>query len=559
MKKLMLSLLAFAGIVNGQIIKPLPVTQAQVNASIATEATARAAGDAVNAAAITSETNNRIAADALASTDADYSAFVTRAGGVNVLTTTEHRAVANLVRNLKANGLWGKLLAFYPFVGRAESPCSKNLISSSYSLTFGKDANNLIYGWSFSQHGARGDGWGAYADTGFSPLSGWPEFASGIRSGSFGMDILQDATSPTITYYDAYTSGTGRTGASGANLWLRPTTSYFSLPGWQASGGGTSSFSSVDNVGTWVVTQSSDPSTNSVALTHPDVTRIVYKNGTAVVTQATQWYPPADGGGAYTVNGTLRFGGTGNGVRQSNAQSSDRPMSCAFFGYGFTSGDVTALTNIISQFRTDRGVVLPTQKLVLDGDSIMQGYRTIYGGLTGGVANPRGTLMFLATKQPWTNLTDANLVSYAAGGQTTANQITGYAAGPHTQAGAATHYIFNTGTNDIDAGVSNSTIQANSRTLATKAKQDGMRVIVLTILPRSDWAQGSAKDNQRLALNALRIADEGTYYDQVIDVASLFTYSMTNSTYFGDASSPYIHLNDVGQELQWTKIGNELK
>jgi len=493
-------------------------------------------------------------------TDPMAASYIARCGGPAVLNDIEIQAAINLVANLKANRVAGKLIAFWPFRGRAAAACSQNLISSSYPLSFGRDANGNIYGWSFSSHGARADGWGAYADTGFSPLTGWPELTSGIRSGSFGVDILQDATSATISYYDIFTSGSGRAGASGANLYLRPTTSYFSMPGWQASGGGTSSFSSVaDNVGTWIVTQSSDPSTNSVALTHPDVTRTVYKNGSVVVNQATQWYPPADGGGAYTLPGTIRIAGSGNGVRQSNAQASDRPMSCAFIGRGLTAADVTALTAIIAQFRTDCKIALPTQKIVLDGDSIMQGYRTTYGGVTGGTANPRGTLMFLVTKQPWANLTNANLVSYAAGGQTTANQITGYAAGPHTQAGSATHYIFNTGTNDIDAGVSNTTINANRRTLATKARQDGMYVVGLTILPRSDWPPGSAKDNQRIAENALIKADEGTYYDQVIDIAAVITSSMTNATYFGDASSPYIHPNDVGDEIIYSKIANELR
>ena len=492
--------------------------------------------------------------------DKDFADFVQRGGGENVFTSAELEAGHNLVVRLKAAGLWAKMIGFYPFLGRAETPCRQNLKGSAYSLTFGKDNNSQTFGWSFASWGARGDGWGAYADTGFSPLTGWPEYASGIRSGSFGLDILQDGKNAVFT--DVFTSGTGRAGSSGALLYLRPTTSYYALPGWTNSGGGSASFSTPANiVGTWVVTQSSDPASNSAALTHPDVTRVVYKDASPVSTASTQWYPPADGGGAYTLNGNLRFAGNGDGTRMSNSASSDRPMSCCFFGLGLSSAEVTALSSIITKFKTDRQGAIPDMKIIGDGDSIMIAYLTYIGGVVGGGSgNVRGSLNFLVTKPgAFSNLTDSNLNNFAVGGYTSASVLSNYASNARTLSGTASKYILWVGTNDINNSVANSTIIANMRSIWAKAKQDGYYTVALTVLKRSSFAQGGASDNQRIALNNLIKADEGTYVDQVIDVDSVISYSMLNSTYFGDGGGVALHPNDVGQDLIWSYVASVLK
>jgi len=492
--------------------------------------------------------------------DNDFADFVQRGGGASIFTSAELEAGHNLVVRLKASGLWAKMIGFYPFLGRAETPCRQNLKGSAYPLTFGKDNNSLTFGWSFASWGARGDGWGAYADTGFSPLTGWPEYASGFRSGSFGLDILQDGKNAAFT--DVFTSGTGRAGSSGAALLLRPTTSYYALPGWIGSGSGQVSFTTPANVvGTWLVTQSSDPSTNSAALTHPDVTRVVYKDAAVVASASTQWYPPADGGGAYTLNGNLRFAGNGDGTRMSNSQSSDRPMSCCFFGLGLTAAEATALSSIITKFKTDRQGAIPDMKIIGDGDSIMAAYLTYPGGVVGGGSgNIRGSLNFLVTKSGvFSNLTDSNLNNYAVGGYTAASVLSGYASNAHSLSGTASKYILWIGTNDINNSVSNATIQSNMRSIWAKAKQDGYYTVAFTVLKRSSFTQGGAMDTQRIALNALIKADEGTYVDQVVDVDSVISYSMLNATYFGDTDGTFLHPNDVGHNLIWTYVASVLK
>jgi hypothetical protein len=490
-------------------------------------------------------------------TDLDFANFVQRGGGENIFTSAELEAGNNLVVRLKASGLWAKMIGFYPFLGRAETPCRQNLKGSAYPLTFGKDNNLLTFGWSFASWGARGDGFGAFADTGFSPLTGWPEYASGIRTGSFGLDILQDGTNAVFT--DVFTSGTGRAGASGALLFLRPTTSFYALPGWTNSGAGSSSFTTPASViGTWLVTQSNDPSTNPTALSNPYVTRTVYKNASVVTTAATQNYP--SGSPSYTLDGNLRFGGNGDGTRQSNSNSSDRPMSCCFFGLGLTAAEATALYDIITKFKTDRQGSLPDMKIIGDGDSIMIGYLTYIGGLTGGSGSPQGALTFLVTKPgAFSNITNTNLNNYAVGGNTAAIVLSNYASNAHTLSGTANKYILWVGTNDINASVSNATIQSNMRSIWTKAKQDGFYTVAFTVLKRSSFTQGGAMDNQRIALNALIKADEGTYVDQVVDVDSVISYSMLNSTYFGDTDGTFLHPNDVGHNLIWTYVSSVLK
>ena len=492
---------------------------------------------------------------ALESSDADALAFVSRCGGLPALNVTELAAVNRLTLSLKQSGLWSKLIAFYPFVGRAAIPCAQNLKSSSYALAFAVDANSKIYGWSFSNHGARGDGWGSFADTGFNQITGWPEFASGIRSGAVGVDLLKNGTSIYTSYVDFFGMGTGRNGSTNMMLFLRTTTSYWNQPGWMNNGSGQQSFSTPGSiVGTWINTYTTDPSTNSVALTHPDVTRTLYLNGTVQGTQqAAQWYPPLDGGGPYTQNGNIIFAGRESNYRGSGASSSDRPMSCAFISTGLTADDAANLTTIISQFRTDRKIVLPTSRIVGDGDSIMSAFTASYGGA------PEGALRFLTQYPPYSDLLNDNLRNYAVGGLITGNCLSAYAAGPHTQAGLAGKYILWIGTNDLYQGASATTILANLRTLWTKAKQDGFSTVAFTVLKRSDFTAGSAKETQRLALNAAILADAGTYVDQVVDVDSVITSGMTTATYFGDSSSPYVHPNDAGHQLIWAYVAQQLK
>ncbi|CAB4142112.1 hypothetical protein UFOVP425_48 [uncultured Caudovirales phage] len=92
--------------------------------------------------------------------DADAQAFVTNAG---IVDQVEANAVNNLVIGLKADGLWSKMKAIYPFVGSSASSHKYNLknpldTDAAFRLVFNG-------GWTHSANGALPNGTNAFADT----------------------------------------------------------------------------------------------------------------------------------------------------------------------------------------------------------------------------------------------------------------------------------------------------------------------------------------------------------------------------------------------------------
>jgi hypothetical protein len=96
--------------------------------------------------------------------DPDALTFITDAGITN---STEQGAIDNLVRGLKDDGLWNRMLAIYPFVGNTSTQQRFNLKdTSTFKMTF-------YGGWAHSSTGALPDGSTSYADTGFTPSTSW--------------------------------------------------------------------------------------------------------------------------------------------------------------------------------------------------------------------------------------------------------------------------------------------------------------------------------------------------------------------------------------------------
>ena len=96
--------------------------------------------------------------------DADAQAFVTNAG---IVDQVEADAVNNLVIGLKADGLWSKMKAVYPFVGGTASTHKFNLkdprdLDAAFRLVFNG-------GWTHSANGALPNGTNGFADTKLSP------------------------------------------------------------------------------------------------------------------------------------------------------------------------------------------------------------------------------------------------------------------------------------------------------------------------------------------------------------------------------------------------------
>ena len=117
--------------------------------------------------------------------DADAQAFVTNAG---IVDQVEANAVNNLVIGLKADGLWTKMKALYPFVGGTAATHKWNLkdprdLDAAFRLVFNG-------GWTHSSTGALPNGTNGYANTFFKPSnSTYTNFNFGfyLRTNSIGV------------------------------------------------------------------------------------------------------------------------------------------------------------------------------------------------------------------------------------------------------------------------------------------------------------------------------------------------------------------------------------
>jgi hypothetical protein len=122
--------------------------------------------------------------------DADAQAFVTAA---DITDQVQATAINNLVVGLKADGLWTKMKAVYPFVGGTSTTHKFNLkdprdLAAAYRLTFNG-------GWTHSANGALPNGTNAYADTYLTPSTNL-----NLNSHSFGIYSRTNNTSGTQVY-----------------------------------------------------------------------------------------------------------------------------------------------------------------------------------------------------------------------------------------------------------------------------------------------------------------------------------------------------------------------
>jgi hypothetical protein len=157
--------------------------------------------------------------------DADAQAFVTNAG---IVDQVEANAVNNLVIGLKADGLWSKMKAIYPFIGGTASTHKFNLknpldTDAAFRLTFSG-------GWTHSANGVKPNGTNGFADTFVLPnvnlINNNTHLSYYCReniSGAFIDFGTQDGGSLSVynyagTYYsDQYNTGTGRTSSANAD------------------------------------------------------------------------------------------------------------------------------------------------------------------------------------------------------------------------------------------------------------------------------------------------------------------------------------------------------
>jgi hypothetical protein len=104
--------------------------------------------------------NSYILSSASTVSDPDAQLFITAAA---ITDNTQKNAINNLVINLKAAGIWGKMKAIYPFVGGTASSHKWNLkdprdLDAAFRLVFNG-------GWTHSANGATPNGTNGYANT----------------------------------------------------------------------------------------------------------------------------------------------------------------------------------------------------------------------------------------------------------------------------------------------------------------------------------------------------------------------------------------------------------
>lgn len=122
--------------------------------------------------------------------DSTAQAFFTAAG---TLSAAESNAINNWCLSSKAHGYFNNLIAFFPFVGSAATPCSKNLVNpSKYAITWhGSVSSN------FTAQGIYGDGSAFYGDcAGLVPAT---EVTS--QNSSFAAAWVRGPANPTDTGY----------------------------------------------------------------------------------------------------------------------------------------------------------------------------------------------------------------------------------------------------------------------------------------------------------------------------------------------------------------------
>ncbi len=120
--------------------------------------------------------------------DPDAIAFLMAAG---ITDGTQAAAINTLVIRMKADGVWTKMKAIYPFVGGTAASHKFNLkdprdLDAAFRLVF-------IGGWTHTSNGAKGNGTTGYADTKLIPSSNYPtsyDMAFGFYSRT---DIIENS------------------------------------------------------------------------------------------------------------------------------------------------------------------------------------------------------------------------------------------------------------------------------------------------------------------------------------------------------------------------------
>jgi hypothetical protein len=252
--------------------------------------------------------------------DADANAFLTATG---ITDPTISSAICTFVTSLKAQGLWAKFYALYPFVGGTSTTHKFNLknpadTNAARRLTF-------VGGWTHTVNGAQPNGVNGYADTNFNTGAVWTTYNNSL--GLYSRSIAGTAI-------DADFGQGGSLGEFGQNLVIRRSNNQSIYDALNSSGTGRISFINNDGRGLYV---GSITAINS---------RKLYKNGTLQVQSTTSIVQALPSYnlylGCYNQGNTPLFFGS-------------KQYALAFIGLGLTDTDVSNLNTINQTFQTTLG------------------------------------------------------------------------------------------------------------------------------------------------------------------------------------------------------------
>jgi len=182
--------------------------------------------------------------------------------------------------------------------------------------------------------------------------------------------------------------------------------------------------------------------------------------------------------------------------------------------------------------------VKPLVNLTFDGDS-----QTVSG--TFGETYPNQTVRGMDTRATFANV--------GIGGQTLANLMTTAAARVDSlyQAGGKNICLVWVGTNDLAvSAVTAATLQANLETYCAARRAVGWKVVVFTLLPRSDALSAANYDSKRLTFNTWLAANWTTFADAFCDVAAVPGIGVAgNETNLQFFDSTLVHMSSSGYAL----------
>ena len=251
-------------------------------------------------------------------TDPDAQAFITAAA---ITDPTQQTAIDTLVKGMKADGLWTKMKAIYPFVGGTASAHKWNLkdprdLDAAFRLVFNG-------GWTHSANGATPNGTNGYADTKFNNQGNW----TSTSNGSMGINI---STNPTAAVQCDMGSGIISSGNNSSTIYSRFSgdTFYSGLNATTVVPGD----SNLSSIGFFVTSR----------LSSTEYTR--YKRGSSTINRTN-----SDVVGA-NPNNTIFLGAGNNLGGPSNY--SDRRFNFCFIGNGLTQSEVDLYYGRITTFNT---------------------------------------------------------------------------------------------------------------------------------------------------------------------------------------------------------------